>query len=1105
MIGNSLQNQLKNTILNKSKRPLRFPDSTIGILIKVMRCCNSLPPHLEKYILFMLISGSSLAFYGQERTVTGMVISVEDSAALPAVTIQIKGTNRGVATDIDGRYSIEIENGDTHLIFRSIGFKSLERAIGLSNEISIELVPDIKQLQEIVITSFGLEREKNTIGYAVQTIESGDLVKSRTRSALQAMQGKTPGVQIFNASGALGASSNLIIRGYSSLTGENNPLYVLDGIPVNNVSNFANGFPDADAGNSINDLNPDDIESITILRGASAAALYGSRATNGVVLITTKSGKDLNGKVEVSFNSSLSFDRVLVLPTYQNQFGQGQAGDNYNFLEDQESWGDAFDGNLRPYGNIIGDPSSDFFNTQRVKPYVALEDNVREFFDIGKTWTNNIALRGGNAKSNFRLSFSDLRQSGVMPSTDLRRNTITANGSMHIHPKLDFNASINLINQENDLAINGGGWEAPYRKVLQTSRSMSLQEQKDLNNIHNGLDWYYTPFILNPYWQLQNDSYVKEINRFIGNFNVNYAPVDFLDLGARLGYDFISDNRTKIVEKRSYSSLSPNSSQEFPGFIREESFDDTQLDFNLTAKFHRQINHDLILQLLVGYNYNQRESRSLEASVDEISTPGFYNISNSSSTPQVIERKSKRRLIGVYSQLDAAYKDFLFAGVSIRNDWSSTLPADNNSFFYPSFNTSFLLSEVVELDRSIDLVRLRFGIAKVGNDAPVYSTNSTFLVPQGDNALATFVGNNILSFPFNGVSGLTEGDLIGNPNLSPEFTTEYELGADLNFFNDRLVLDFTYFDRTSEDQIVTALAPATSGFTSQIINAGVIRNNGIELLLKSSPVRNSNIEWDVLINFTRINNLVKELPNGDFVLDQGILGLSVIEGQPYGVFQNFQLFRTDEGNLIVDNNGLPQPDPELAQFGNVQPDWFGGITSILSYKGFTASITLDHKHGGKVYSLVPWDVYWNGTGIETGFNHRERFIIPNSVVDNGDGSYSPNRNIIRYSTNGIRSYWNILNETGEYLVIDGSFTKLRELSLSYQLPASILDRIQVQSIGLNIFGRNLWIHTPKENTFIDPEINAFTSDNLDVGRLGGQDFGGTPSTSTYGFEIQIIF
>ncbi len=1072
---------------------------------------------LQLFALVGVLFTSSF-LYAQDRSVSGTVTSADDGSPIPGANVLVKGTTNGTVTDIDGNYKLTIPADAVTLVISFIGYGSTDVEIGTRAVIDVALETDITELSEVVVTAFGVERETKSLGYAVQEVKAEELVKSQPRSAIQSLQGKVAGVQIGNASGALGASTTVVLRGQSSLTGSNQALFIVDGVPINNTNNNNGGILQGavDGGNAANDIDPENIESVTILKGASASALYGSRAANGVILITTKKGKNTNGKINIDFNSSIGFERVLVLPELQNDFGQGQNGDNIAFLNDQESWGDAFDGKLRPYGIVVRDPNSPVYLQQRVKPYEALPDNLREFWEIGKSFNNSLAFSGGNEQANFRLSVSNLTQTGVVTETGLERNSISFNGSTKMGEKLNVGASVNYVKQTNDLAVNGQGGESPYNQAIQTSRSMSLLEQKDLSSDFNSIDWYYTPFIQNPYFNLLRDSYEKNLTRVYGNINIDYKPIDILTLTARVGTDFSSDDRKRVKEQRTASAISPNGGANEPGFIGEEAYTNNQIDVNLIAAINKNLTEEINLNFLVGYNFNERSSRTLLASVNATAIPGFDNINNSTANSSVTEASALRRLMGAYAQLDLSYKGYLFLGATYRNDWSSTLPSDNRSFGYPGVNVGFVLTDAFDLgiDNILSFAKFRVSYTEVGNDAPVYRTQSIFYQAQG-GAPQSITGNfGRLDFPLNGIPGFTAGNTIGNPTLRPELTKEIEIGADLRFFNGRFNIDAAYFDKSSTEQIVTAAIAPSSGYTFQVLNAGEMTNKGWELLVGGSPIKLDNgLEVNLSVNYTKIENEVVSLNEGstELTIGAGLLAypLKAVVGQPYGMFEGPTALRDPNGNYVVqaagNNAGLPQQAPQPAFFGTVQPDWLGGATLTASFKGFTFSATIDHKQGGKVYSRTKGQIYFNGTSVETAFNDREDFIVPFSVVDNGDGTFSPNTFPLTYSSNNIRAYWNGINNFGEVLYIDATYTKLREMSLSYNLPNSLMDKIFVRTATVSLYGRNLWIHTPDGNTYIDPEVNSFSAGNTNNGNLQGFEFGTVPSTSSYGASVRISF
>ena len=716
---------------------------------------------IKRSLLACLLVCLGISFALAQRQVSGSVKD-RDGTPLIGANVTAKGTTIGTSTDLDGQFEFSVPDEVNILVISYTGFNAAEMYLTDSGILDVVLDEGIT-LETAVVTALGISREEKALSYAVQQIKSKDIVATQTRSPLEALKGKVAGVQIITASGAPGASTNVKLRGISSFTGNNEPLFVIDGIPVNNVSNNGGGqlTGAVDGGNAISDINPEDIASINVLKGASAAALYGSRAANGVILITTKKGQDAqnNGKAQITFSQSYAFERVLLLPELQNQFGQGQNGDNQSFLNDQESWGDELDGSLRPYGSIVGDPASPEFNQQRYKRYEPLEDNIREFFDIGRLSTTNLAISGGNANSSLRIGGSYTDQQAIVANTGLQRGTVNLSGTHAFNERFRGSATFNYIKQQNDLVVNGQSGEAPLNQVLQTSRDISLREQRDLSNVYNGIDWYYTPFIQNPYFNLFQDSYTKDMDRFFGSVNLNYEVFrsnnQSLTIGTIMGADVISDDRRRYKERRIASPLSGNSGADEDGFIRDESYTDNQFDVNLTANYSNRINSELNLNFLVGSNFNERSSKDFQASVIGTTLPDFKNFSNGTGTASVNVLEGKRRLFGAFGQLELDFQNWIYLGGTYRQDWSSTLPASNRSFGYPSVYASGILSELFDFQNNtvLNFLKVRASYAEVGNDAPVYLTNSIFTSPT--LAGAPIQGNFAQTgFPFNGIGGL---------------------------------------------------------------------------------------------------------------------------------------------------------------------------------------------------------------------------------------------------------------------------------------------------------------------------------------------------------------
>ncbi len=1075
---------------------------------------------MRKILLLGFLSLMTMVHYAsaQDRTVSGKVTSSEDGAPLPGVNVVLKGTANGAVTDQDGNFTLRVPAGSGTLVFSFIGLVTQEIEIGARTTIDVLMAQDAKQLGEVVVTSFGIERERKALGYSLQEVKSDELTVGRSTSVLNSLQGKIAGAQISNAGGGLGSSTRVVLRGPTSLLGNNQALFVVDGVPINNSSNnnvqaSGNFFDNVvDGGNRANDINPEDIESVSVLKGPAAAALYGSRAASGVILITTKKGKNSGGKSEVVFNSSYLLSKVLVTPKLQNRFGQGQLGDNQTYLNDQESWGDPYDGSLRPYGAIVN-------NIQQYKRYQAVPTNIEDFYDIGKSFQNSLSLSGGSEKSTYYLSFNDLAQKGVLKTTDYHRNNFTLNGSTKLANNLSSSASINYVRIKANLPQTGQRNHA-MSNLLNVPRDYSIRDFEDLNNPFNTPDGFFTPYAVNPYYTLAHDYAHQNMNRLYGNFQLNFKPVDWMSATARVGTDVSSDERNTFADIVRYNNpTGPNYQGAFNynGEYTEQRLNNRELDANFILSMTKRFAERLEATWLVGYNFNQRTGSNVGATANDLTIPGYDNLGNVNGNYTAFGASTKRRLFGAYTSLDLAYNGYLFLGATFRNDWSSTLPKGNNSFSYPSVNMSFVLTDAFDISNNfLSSAKVRASYAQVGNDANPYLTSSIFnqAAPTG-----SFAG---ITFPFNNgtvtVPGFSEGDIIGNPNLQPEITKSLEFGLDTRLFQGRLNLDVAYYDSRSESQILNAAVAPSSGYNTQVINVGSVSNKGIEVTLGGRVLNVGDLHWDVNVNFAKNKNRVEELNSGNTELtlvNQGLTpGLKIRVGQPYGVFEATTTLKTPDGKIVVGNNGLPLDDPNPVYIGTLQPKWTGGLTSTLSFRGLSLAMTLDTRQGGNVVSSTMAQLYFNGQLEETAFNDREEWVVPNSVVqtgtdDAGQPVYEPNSTpITMYGTGTFRSYWaNIQGGSrNEEVLLDASFIKLRELALNYALPKAWLNKTPFGNITIGFVGRNLWLRTAKNNHVIDPEANAFGAGNAPgFVNVTGYEFYGIPTQATYGVNLRATF
>jgi TonB-linked SusC/RagA family outer membrane protein len=1053
------------------------------------------------FLLIVLFVFAGVSLLAQTKVITGTITStVEGEGPIPGVTVQVKGTTIGTATDANGKYSITVPEDATTLIFSYIGMKKQEVEIAGRSVIDGVMQADILGLSEVVVTAIGIKRSEKSLGYSATQVKSDEITATRDRSVLNSLQGKVAGINISSSSGSPGSSTRVFLRGYSSLGRSNQPLYIVDGVPI---SNGAIGSTDinggTDFGNRVNDINPDDIESVNILKGASGTALYGSRATNGVIIITTKKGSDRKGRgAVVDFNTSLTYEAPLRTPLLQNEFGQGwYDGSLEANLEENGSWGPKFDGKVRIWGHNVD-------NSQKIKPYVALEDNFRDFFVTGKTYNNSISITDGNEMSSYYLSYSNVTADGIMPTDadSYNRNTISLKGSTRFFKKLTSTGSLNYVNKKSSFVPTGQD-QSVMDGLFQTPRDISIVDQKDYNDKFNNVDNYYTVYAQNPYFVLNEHGNSITENRLYGNISTDYKVLPWMNATFRIGTDV---SNSYLKEWRAiFHSVRANYNEDV-GRVIESSYFNQEINTDFFLTMNKDLG-DFKINAIAGHNFNQRQVRNQSAQVTGLDIPKFYHLSNSSATPVVDELSSKRRLIGVYGSVDVSYKDMIYITATARNDWSSTLPENNRSFFYPSISMSFLLSEALPAIQNIlPYAKIRAGFAQTGNDADPYLVNSVFTQASLTD------GYRFLQFPLpNGVNGFSISNRIGNPDLQPEIATEIEIGTDLRFLNERLGIDFTLYNKTVKDLIWDATIARSTGYSAQTMNLGEITNKGIELLINVVPVKINDFEWKLSWNFSNNKNELVKLTEG---LDQINLGgtsrLAFVSrpGQPIGLFEGSVPEYDPQGRIVVNNQGLPVPATDKVIYGNAQYNFITGVNTSISYKGISLGAVVDIRQGGLMYSRNAELLYFTGNNPQSTYNDREPFIIPNSVVKVDDGlgniSYVENTVPIAGSSNNLNLYYNQTYGAAMFeraFMFDKSFIKLRNVILTYNLPRKITSKIGSSNIEISLIGRNLLLWTPDDNTYVDPEITTFGNElAADYG-----EYGATPTTRSFTASLKITF
>jgi len=1039
---------------------------------------------VKRLVIMFIIAATVQITSAQEKIISGIVSDV--SGVLPGVSVIIEGTSKGVETDFDGKYAIEASPGDV-LVFRYLGFKTTNTTVGTSNTINIILEEGGEVLDEIVVTAFGIKREEKALGYSVQSIKGDAMTEARESNLTNAISGKIAGVQVTGTSGSVGASSRIVLRGNSSITGNNEPLYVVDGVPISNRSfGDAGSYGGVDLPNGASDLNPDDIESITVLKGPNAAALYGLRAGNGVIVITTKKG-DANKRFSISVNTNVTMSNPLLLPDYQNSYGQGGDSNFFNYVNGasggvgdgvDESWGPALDAGLK-----FVQWDSQLTNNGNPTPWVSHPDNVKDFLDTGLNISNNVSVSSGG----FRLSIGNSNQKGMMPFTDLKKFLVGLSGALQLGENLKASVSLNYVNQNSDnLPITGYNNENAFQQFIWSARQVNFSDLKDWRSLPlapigtaaegTPLNWNHN-FQNNPYWVLQTNKNTFEKDRLIGNVDLTSQLTDDLTLSMKYGID--SSSLLDTNRQAMGSNSAPN------GSYKERQIRSEEVNASFLLSYNKDFTEDFGFSLSFGGNHMHRTYDKVYGELPGLELPNLYNLSNlqTGATAELENLHTYEQINSLYAYGQFSYKDMFFLDFTARNDWSSILPVVNNSFLYPSVTGSALLSDIFPAlkENKINFLKLRGSWAKVGSTGALgaYSLNQTY-------GLSNSGFGNQASVP----------NTQFNPNLKAEMVTSIEFGIDAKMFNNRLRLSATYYDAQSEDLLLPIQVTAATGFTNVWDNIADMSNKGIELQLGGTLIKKEDFSFDIDLNFAKNNNEVTSLGDLDTYVLGGQWGLSLEArpGQPYGTLIGRDFERTTSGDVIYDN-GLPKIDTDQKIIGNIAPDWTGGANFSIRYKDFDFSSLIDAKIGGDVHSMTySWGRY-AGTLSETLIG-RETGVVGNGVMSDGNGGYVANNVLVSAKAFNQSSYSNSIESSA---IFDASYVKLRQVSIGYTLPQKFIEKSILKSLKFSIVGRNLAI-LYKNAPHIDPET-GFSSSNGNQ----GQEFGQSPSARNIGFNINMRF
>lgn len=1056
--------------------------------------------------LMLTIFGLSHA----QITISGRITDSKDNTPLPFVNIT-NNTN-GTITDENGYYSINVPSETNQLKFSFLGYKSQLITIGNKTTINIALVEDASALDEVVITALGLERETKELGYAVQAIKSESLTEVKTVNFLDNLQGKLAGVTITQGATGVGSTSKITIRGEASFS-NNNPLFVVDGIPINNetVFNFTNeaaaGFQEIDFGNGAMEVNPDDIESVTVLKGASAAALYGTRASNGVIVIKTKDGSKKKG-FSVSINTAITVDSAFKLPEFQNEYGQGQSGvfefvdglgggtsDNITY-----SWGPRLDvGNLIPQfdspvqlpdGSFVRGGDTSLYSGLLITPtpFLSNPDNLKDFYKTGTTTINNIAISNGFDTGNYRLSFTDLRSESIIPGVNLDRQTVSTKLNFNPSKKTEITTSISYVNSSSDnRPSNGYGSEnVNYSLVAWGPRSLNINNLKEywqpgLEGIQQ-YSFNYT-FFDNPYFILLENRNSFNRDRIFGNIKLQQQITKHITAHIRTGLDYSSETRQF---RRNFSSNRFRN-----GGYAEHDVVYREVNTDFLINYNNSFGNFSVDISLGGNRLNQTASTKQSQTVN-LAQPGIFSLNNAASPIEVFQFESEKRINSFYGIAKLGYKNYLFLDITGRNDWSSALATpfsvDGASFFYPSASASFILSNVAELPSVFSFAKLRANIAQVGNDTGAYQTSGAF----------------VSQTPFNGQPTFSDQNFIPNANLKPEQTTSYELGADLRFFKDRLNFDVTYYNATTKDQIISLPIAISSGYNQQVINGGEVNTQGIEIVLGITPVKNEYFKWNTTFNFAANQSTIKNLPQNDGRLTLAFsriydsanqtVWFQVEEGGRIGDFYGTGYSKNANGEFLTDDNGRLIADNNLQKLGNYNPDFTLGWNNNFNYKNWNLSFLFDWRQGGEIVSRTRALGNVGGQLAETAFRPEAGIVAAGVNINTGQ------TNTVAVTAESFyRQFYDRNHE--ENNVYDASFLKLRQFSIGYnfKLKKGFLGLNKEADLSLSITGNNLFAIT--ENPHFDPEQLAVQGN----GFVSGVEDLSYATTRSFGFKAGFNF
>lgn len=993
-------------------------------------------------------------------SISGKVTAQADGQGLPGVNVLIKGSGTGTVTDVDGNYKLEVASEDEVLIFSFIGYVTLEEAIGGRKVIDVALAEDVQSLDEIVVTALGIKRASKSLTYGTQVIEGSSLEEAKETNLINSLQGKVAGLVLSKSATGPGGSTKVLLRGSRSITGNNQPLYVIDGVPMNSGSRSSGGtsFGGRDGGGGISMLNPDNIESMTVLKGASAAALYGSAGQNGAIVITTKSGKA--GKINVDYNGGITFSEAMALPERQFEYGQGDGG--------------AYSPNSeRSFGPKTDGREVTLWNGNTV-PYVGHPNNVEDFFRTAKTINNSISASGGNEKMRTFFSYGNVIAQGILRNNDMSRHNFLMKVDNNLSDKLSFSSKVNYIYQKIDNMPHTGEQGYALSSIYRSPSSIPLSEMKNFNYIdEDGVERqnYWRPgssILSNPYWNLNREIFTEDKNRVLGLFSVRYEFTDWLSLQGRASIDRTVENTEQSIYNDTYTTYGLGSNYIVGDYTRQSTNIDALLSLN------RDLSDKINLSANLGGSIQQGSSESFTIDSRGLNKHNYFFLINAKDPQPTNNYYQEPQIQSVYGTATVSYNNYLFLDATARNDWSSALPKENQSYFYPSIGLTGIISEMTTLPEWVTYGKVRASLAYSGSGGSAYRDRNYYSVARG-GAIGTPSTRSL-------------------PDYKPEITSSFEVGAEWRFFDGRFGFDFTYYTTDTKNQLITIATPAASLFSNQYMNAGLINNHGVELTWDIVPIMTTNFKWDATFNFAKNKNKVIRLLDDvttAIIVDDRAVRVEASEGGSFGDLYVVGWQRDEQGRPLVSADGLPMLTSGKSVYaGNYNPNYTLGFNNTFSYKNFSLRFLLHYNNGGTVIAGTQALLDADGHSKASLWG-REEGIVLDAYTEDGE---------INTTSITSQSYFGSIGErypAGEFYAYSGTALRVREAVLGYSFDGMLNPNGFIRGAKLSLVGTNLFFLIRKAP--FDPEVVTGT------GNYGGIEYNSLPSTRNIGFNVQLSF